>query len=905
MGDTTNLAARLMAKAPWGSIYATNGVLDRSRTKFELKRLEPFMVKGKAKPIEAWEVGAIERPAAATASKRVQLIGRDKEYAALRNALEGAVRGHGSLVEIIGETGSGKSRLLAEARELGSDLRFVHATCEQYTQDIPYIGSRDLLRQILGLTWEDSDEVVVGRLRSHLDTSQPELLPWLPLLAIALGAEVAPTREVDDLAVEARAPKLQETVLRFLGPALSTPTVVQIEHAHLMDEASAALLSTLGGILPSSSWVAIVTRRDVDGGFAAPKDSAVRLELGPLSREDALALAEAAPEAALLPADLIEQAVDRSGGSPEFLLDLLSAAASGSGELPDSVEAAASARLDVLPPNDRALVRRAAVLGLAFHAKRLDHVLPADAPRPDAATWARLRSVFARDPDGHIRFKRPALREVAYETLPFRLRRELHAAVAQSLERIQGKDVDADPGVLSLHFILAGDHQRAWRYARTAAERAVAKFAQVDAAHLYRRAIEAGRLDGANQLELAECWEALGVALMQSGHTSAAVDALTAARKLVGDDPLAQARLFLRHVRVAQRQGRLPAAVRWGGRGLKALASAQDDESRAIRARLLAELAFVRSEQGRPSEAERLCRSAIEQSEADGGQRPLAHASYVLDMVLLDLGRLDEAVYSARALAIYERLGDREEQGHVLNTLAILAQSRWNWDEALTLYGRAAEAYERAGFQGGIALAACNIGEILSDRGFSPEAAQHLNRARRIFSADGERAQAAYAAALLGRIAARDGKIEEARKLVGEAVDELRTPGGNRLLDEVEAVLAEAEAFAGDAARALTITESQQASVSPWLLRIRAAALARLGRPDDAVEALERSLAIARERGALYDVAATLDVLHTLSPESADRASERDSVLAQLGIKRLPALRLAPTVSELAAASSS
>jgi predicted ATPase len=65
--------------------------------------------------------------------------------------------------------------------------------------------------------------------------------------------------------------------------------------------------------------------------------------------------------------------------------------------------------------------------------------------------------VFTRDPDGHVRFKRPALREVAYETLPFRLRRELHGAVAEALEHAQGDDVDADPAVLSLHFILAGD----------------------------------------------------------------------------------------------------------------------------------------------------------------------------------------------------------------------------------------------------------------------------------------------------------------------------------------------------------------------------------------------------------------------------------------------------------------
>ena len=73
------------------------------------------------------------------------------------------------------------------------------------------------------------------------------------------------------------------------------------------------------------------------------------------------------------------------------------------------------------------------------------------ADAPSAETWSRLSSVFALDPDGHVRFKRPALREVAYEGLPYRERRALHAAVGAALERDAGADVDAEPAVLSAH----------------------------------------------------------------------------------------------------------------------------------------------------------------------------------------------------------------------------------------------------------------------------------------------------------------------------------------------------------------------------------------------------------------------------------------------------------------------
>jgi adenylate cyclase len=880
-------------------------VLAYSQSKFELTRLEPFTVKGKSQPIDAWEVGPLARPGASPKGRtRTPLIGRDAEFATLHDALVQAGRGRGSLVELIGETGSGKSRLLAEARDLAAGVRFAHTICENYRRGVPYVVWRDLLRQLLGCHWDDPDEVVTAAILRHLESSRRELRPWLPLLAIAFDVQVPTTQEVSSLAPDYLTPKLHEVVLEFLEPLLAVPTLIQIEHVHFMDEASAGLLQAVAHRLQASAWTVIATRRDVAGGFEGAPESSTRITLGPLAPEAMMELAEHTPQANAIPADMLEAAVQRAAGSPEFLLDLLAAAAGGSEALPDSMEAAATARIDELEPADRILVRRASVLGLCFHPRLLCHVLDPAAAQPDAHTWTRMSSVFADDGAGYMRFKRPALCEAGYESLPYRLRRQLHRAVGEALEPELGHDADADPAVLSLHFSEAGDHGRAWKYGKLAAERAVGKFAQADAARLYRRAIDAGRLHGASDSELAQCWEALGEALNHSGRLSAAVDALTAARKLVRGDSVAEARLFLRHVRLAHRRDRLTSAVRWGGRGLRALGDAEDEESRVIRARLLAELAFVRFYQGRPREAERLCRTAIKQFESDAEQRPLAHASYVLDWALIDLGRLEEANHSRRALQIYERLGDFEEQGYVLNTMVQAAYVRWDWDEAMRLLARAADAFERAGSQGGIALAICNIGEILADRGASAEAATHLGRARRIWTANGERAAAAYAELQLGRLAGRDMDIELARELVNEAAAELRALGETRSLEQAELVLAEAEALAGDASRAIEITSrlGDSSRELAWLKRIRGIALARLGARGEAVSELDASLLMARQTGALYDLAATLDVLHALGVGGEQQTGERDSLLERLGIARLPALELEAMTTELAAA---
>jgi class 3 adenylate cyclase/tetratricopeptide (TPR) repeat protein len=892
MGDDVNLGARLMARAPWGEIYATGGVLERSQTKFVLTEVEPFMAKGKTRPVHASSVGPARRAAqAASVRRRMPLIGRQPELAVVREAVQRAQEGIGGMVEIVGETGSGKSRLLSEARELAAGMGFVHSTGEAYTQTTPYVLWRDTLRQLLGLSWNDTDEVVLDRLHAEITANHPDLLPWLPLLAIVIDAEAPTTREVDELSADFRTDKLHEVVLRFLAQALRVPTLVQIEHAHLMDEASSALLGALATELPTSSWVVLVTRRDSERGFIAAEGAATRLELGPLTREEAFALAEATPEANHVPPHMIEMAVERSGGSPEFLLDLLAAAAAGTEELPDSVDSAAMARIDALDPGDRMLVRRAAVLGVSFHPRRLQHVLAADAAPPDEAAWQRLNPMFASDPDGHIRFKRPALREVAYEGLPFRLRRELHAALARALERDLGTDIDADPAVLSLHFILAGDHARARKYAVMGAERATDRFAHADASRLYRRALEAVRGGRLEPRALAELWEGLGEALRRTGEREAAKDALMNARRLFEGRPVDEARLLYRLAVAAQRSGGTTAAIRWANRGLRVLDGVNNDEASRWRARLLSDLAVFRQRQGRSLEAERLCRLAIAEAESVGELRALARACNGLDYALVETGRAKEAIHSGRALEIYRQLGDPEQESAVLNNLGMFAYFRGEWDEAIDLYRRQAECSERAGNPADAAYTDCNVGEILSDQGHFDEASRHLRRARRVWRSTGDRPGVSFANLQLGRVAVRAGRYEEGLALLEAASDELRGFNLDAYADFGLGLVAEAEALSGDPRRALEIADGLMAAADrylPLLQRARGIALGRLGEWEAATVELEASFAAAREREAHYDIAATLDALDAFAGLDAEAAAERDEIVARLRIVALP-----------------
>ncbi|MGZ4248550.1 MAG: adenylate/guanylate cyclase domain-containing protein [Solirubrobacteraceae bacterium] len=896
MGDTVNLAARVMGKAPVGHVYATQDLVRQVEGRFHHQPLEPFTVKGKAYPVQASDIGAPVRAASqATARRQLPLVGRDHELDVLRQAIVSAKSGSGALIELVGETGTGKSRLLAEARTLGEDMTTLHTTCEVVTRETPYAAWRDLLRQLLGAGWDDPEERVLELLQDQIRASDQGLLPWLPLIAIAVDLQVPPTTEVSQLAPDARAAKLREVVLQLLRRTLVVPTLVEVEHAHLMDAASAELFTALAAELPSTSWLVLVTRRDEAGGLALSDHVSARLELTPLSAEDVHELALWSPEASQVPPHVVELAVERSGGSPEFLLDLLAAAAAGDrDELPESVGAATMARIDALDPRDGAVVRRAAILGINFHPRRLADVLEADMPLPEDGFWDRLSGVFAREPDGHVRFKRPALQEVAYDSLPFKLRRRLHLAVGQRLERDQDQEFDANPAILSHHFSLAGDHARAHAYAMTAAKRATDAFSHADAAKLYRRAIDAARADAGagDPATVADAWEQMGEALRRVGEPAAAAKALTVARRILRDDPIAQARLLHRQAEVAGGSEALSAAVRWVNRGFVCLDPLATSEAIAWRARLRSYLGGVRNRQGKWREAISACRQAIAEAESVNELPALAHACYALDWALVESGRRNEANYSWRAVEIYEQLGDPEHESKVLNNLGGLAYFDGRWEEAIELYRRAGSASDRAGQPAVAAYTDCNVGEILSDQGHLDEAEIHLQRARRVWSATGERWGVALCDSLLGRLYVRRGEYERGLIALTAAREDMRKLRLDAYAEDTEALIAEAHAFGGGdpfdafeiASRTLQANDRQR----PLLSRLGAIALARAGQKDASLRELGHSLRVARERGAEYEIAATIDVLDAVAGADPELLSERDRILERLKIVQLP-----------------
>lgn len=879
MGDTVNLAARLASRADAGGILATADVLDRARTHFETTP-QPFLFKGKDRPITAYRVGASLGQKEEETQAELPLVGRDAELATFALTVAAARIREQQFVEIVGEPGIGKSRLTEELKRQSLGFTQLIARCDQYSSASQYSAFRELLRTLAGIT-PDLDATAAGaHLAPWIEAVMPDLAPLLPLLAIPFGADVPSSPEADQIDPQFRRERLIELVETFLTRVLMMPTLIVIEDAHWIDDASRELIRHLTRAPAPRPWLICVTRRP-QGGDLARADVAghVRLALGPLPPDVSQSLALSAAGDVAFAGDVMSALVDRAGGNPLFLRELVSASrgATDVDSLPDSVETVILTRMDTLPPEDRFLLRNASVLGARFELDLLAEVLAQEMTDVgDLERWERLSEFVAWEGAAELGFLHDLFRTVAYEGLSFKRRKEVHARVGAALE-LRG----ANAALLSLHFLRAEEFESAWRYSLDAGRDAQAEYANVDAAELYGRALGAAEHVELPADEVAAAAEALGDVQELAARYEEATSAYARARKLESSP-----RLLLKEGVINERLGKYPDALRWYGRGLKIA-----DEQTQIELELA--YAGVKHRQGRFDDAIRWAALAAEHAEASGNRSSLAHAYHLLDIAHTRLGDGDRS-FRGLALPIYEELGDLIGQARVLNVLGIEAYFEGRWDDAMEYYRRCKDASDRAGNVVVAATATNNEAEILSDQGRLDEAEALFTEALRVWRAAGYPVGIALATSNLGRVSARAGRFEDAHRLLDEALAAFEKIGADSFVAEAEVRLAECLVFEGrhrEAAKSVEKLLTANASIHVATLERLAGYAVIQGRAPfaKAKPHFDASLEAAHAAEVPYETALTL---LAVAQTGGEASGEADEILARLGVVSMPSIPL-------------
>ena len=500
-----------------------------------------------------------------------------------------------------------------------------------------------------------------------------------------------------------------------------------------------------------------------------------------------------------------------------------------------------------------------------------------------------------------MRFHHALIRDAAYEGLPYRKRRELHARVGDSIRAAAGDSPQEQAELLSLHYYAAARWDEAWTYSRVAGDKAREVYANVEAARFYERALAAApRLDCLGRAEPVEVAVRLAEVREHAGLFDAALDGLERARRLAGDDPLSRADIRYRRARVLMRTGAFRTAFRETMRGYRSIESRRGSEPTRARARLVRLSSALRLMEGRPSDARVLAERAAAEAETVGDRLELANAYAVLDGALVDLGEgVRAGVFAEKAVEIYSASGDLPGLGTVEVSIGVRAYAEGRWDDAVAAYLRAQNAFQRAGNEAQAALAAGNIGEVLVSQGRFAEAEPLLAETIRVLRAHASAGPALFCEMQIGRLKLGTGAFEEAARFLARTREEAAAIGIRGLASEAGIHLAATLTRQGDHDRALDVLDAEDeragelvAALGGALACARAETLLAVGRLDEASAVVASGLIVSGEHDALYDRARLLVLEARLDrargKSGAEALREAGDLLQRLGVIAVP-----------------
>jgi class 3 adenylate cyclase/tetratricopeptide (TPR) repeat protein len=535
MGDTTNVAARMQKAARSGTVLISANTYHLVKNVFDFNPRGAIEVKGKSAPIETYEVLAaktVPGPARGLEGVTSPLVGRDAEVQFLQEKLEGLRVGQGAFVAVVGEAGLGKSRLIAEVRNLvnsdsESQVVWMEGRAISYGRAITYYPWQQVVRGTVGARAGDTPATIRERLRLTRDRYglPDEDLPFLEALLGVEGEESSQT--VMGLAGEALIERITKAARDYIsGLAQTTPTVIAFDDLHWADTASLKLLLNVSDLVESYPLLLVcLLRPDKDAASWSALERA-RERLGMRFTEIMLEPLDAAHTQELLgnllyiedlPESVHDLILQKAEGNPFFVEEVIRTLIDSrhivrdnnhwratreivNVAIPETLTGLLSARIDRLPDDTKRVAQTGAVLGRIFAYRALAAVCAAAPPNErvedveshlGTLTYEELVRERARDPELEYIFKHALTQEAAYELLLIRRRKELHRRAGAVLERLYEGRTDERAAMLAHHFWVGEDWVRAAGYSMRAGARARMVYALSEALDHYERACQA------------------------------------------------------------------------------------------------------------------------------------------------------------------------------------------------------------------------------------------------------------------------------------------------------------------------------------------------------------------------------------------------------------------------------
>jgi class 3 adenylate cyclase/tetratricopeptide (TPR) repeat protein len=488
IGDTTNLAQRLQSVADPGMVLISDATHRLVRGFFEVMPARRFEVKGKREPVLAHEVRGLSATTTAIAVAEARgltpLVGRIEELAQVIACFDRLAGAFSQVVTVVGDAGSGKSRLIYEFKQRLAEVPvvFFEARCSAMTQAVPYAPWVAMMRQYFGITSEDGEPEACAKISERLGAGAGELAGKYSALCQVMNLRGVDTPRSDGSEDDVAKRETFEAVAELVYKASEqAPVVMIIEDVHWIDEPSREMLSLAVGTTTGERLMMLISHRPEHQPGWRAKSAFTQLTLGPLSDEETVEVVRGVAGGPL-PGQLERRIAQKSEGNPFFTEEITRTLVEegyllrSDGQvrltrpvdeirMPGTVEELIGARLDRLGAQAKRVVQVAAVLGRQFHRDQLIALLaPEDVDVGAELTRLEERGIIHRKSlltGDEFRFGESLTQEVAYEGLLLRQRRELHDRIGHLLEALPGEPNAERSALLAHHYTRSENREKA------------------------------------------------------------------------------------------------------------------------------------------------------------------------------------------------------------------------------------------------------------------------------------------------------------------------------------------------------------------------------------------------------------------------------------------------------------
>ena len=772
LGDAVNLAARLMQAAPSGEIRCSEGIYEAAKGRFAFDVLPAVALKGIDRPQSVFRPrGRARAMQVSTAGAPAELVGRRAELAAIERCLDEVAGGTRRILLIEGEAGIGKSRLTEETvrRARAAGFSALVGEADAIERHTPYRIWRDVLETFFG--FDESDPPADRRARvleciMGVDATATDRAPLLNDV-LELGFQETPV-------TRAYAPEVrQKSLAALIGDLLSRraanePLLIALEDTHWLDSLSWELIVSVTRSLAQRPVLVLVTHRPHEDLVPTPcaalatMSGAEPLVLGVLPPEETVRLAAArlGLDASALPEDIAALVADRSDGNPFFAVELLGSLrdqrllvveegacridgnpAALREQVPDTLEGVILSRLDQLPSEQQLTVKVASVIGRSFLVRAVASVHPAESERStvrahlDHTTERRLTVLETDEPDPGYAFQHSVTHQVAYGTLLFEQRRDLHRSVAGWYEETYAGQLDSYVPLLAVHWNRAGHVEKECIYARRAGEQAAQRHANAEAAIHFTRALELmDEIDRTGECEdraavLRQRARILGL-LGRVEEEQADLEQLLRWAEDAAD-PAGRGDVLLLWSEFHRRCGQFDEAKARAEEAWFAMEAADDAVGRA---RALARVGDALEGTGEFQNAREVIGRALEAFREAGDAAGQAACLKSLGVVSARLGELPEALERfGGARSVYRELGDRKGEADILGNLGALHYYRGEYERCIEYTELAQPLFREMGNRIGSAKCLTNLGNSYNALGAFSDALDHHRHALELY----------------------------------------------------------------------------------------------------------------------------------------------------------------------------